>query len=252
MGKNGKHERGILKMVPPIIREKVIFLYYEKGEKITAIAEKLGISTASAFRIVQGDKRYASEKERRKEELKKKKNEYSKEYKKQKKNKEKELVKEIHEYFENNYSALDYSFCFIEEKIAKIFNLPFWQVCEILRKHPLYNVLEKARKSADEEMINRLHQTEINLTVKRRKISKQSLFELTRNAYDYDHEKEKFIFNETCGKRPIDIPKSYSVHTNLYTSYKAALINELKNKIEEEKRESEIESKIVNGETCTY
>ena len=244
-------------MVPPIIREKVIFLYYEKGEKITAIAEKLGISTASAFRIVQGDKRYASEKERRKEELKKKKNEYSKEYKKQKKNKEKELVKEIHEYFENNYSALDYSFCFIEEKIAEKFNIQLWQVSEILKKHPLYDILEKARKLADEEMMNRLHQIEINSTVKRRKISKQSLFEFTQSAYDYNPQKERFVFNETYGKRPADLPASYNVHTNLYASYEAVLINELKNKIEEEKRESEVEEKLINKndkkqKACAY
>jgi len=223
-------------MVPPIVRERVIFLYYEKKETITVIAEKVGISPASAFRIVQSDERYVSEKEKRK----------LKEHKKQKGNKEK-LIKDVHKYFEDNYTALDYSFYFIEEKIAEKFGLQFGQVCEILKKHPLYKTLEKARKLADEEAMNKLHQIEINLTVKKRKISKQSLLEFAKSAYDYDPQKGKFVFNKKYGKKPADLPASYSVHTNLYNS-ETALASELKNKIEEEKRESEIEKTVIEKE----
>lgn len=234
-------------MVPPIFKEKAIFLYYEKGKTITDIAKELGISTATVSRIIRSDARFSSEKERRKKESEINKKEYLKTYKKQKRDKEKELISEIYEYFENNYSALDYSFSFVEEKIAQKFNLKLYQVTEILKKHPLYDTLEKSRKLAEEEMLNKLHQIEINLTVKRRKISTESLFLWTRNAYDYDSKKETYIFNEKFGKKPIDIPLHYNVHS-IYISCEAALTDKLRSKIEKEKRESQVEQKVINKE----
>lgn len=230
-------------MVPPVFREKVIFLYYEKGKTITDIAKELGISTTTISRIIRNDTRFLSEKERRKKESEKNKKEYLKTYKKQKRDEKKELINEVHKYFENNYSALDYSFPFVEEKIAQKFNLKLYQVTEILKKHPLYDTLEKSRKLAEEEMLNKLHQIEIYLTVKKRKISTESLFLWLRNAYDYDSKKEAYIFNEKFGKKPADIPQRYNVHS-IYTS----LTNELRSKIEKEKRESQVEQEVIDKE----
>lgn len=221
-------------------------MYILEGKEVPEIAEILGITERAVYKTLKKFPEYTAEKERRKAQ---KKEQYIKEHEKYKKNwikekreKEKDFKNQVIDYFFHNLSALDYLYPYTEEKIALHFNIPVHEVYSILSKDERYEEIEKIREMSEEAQMNRLHQIEVNLTVKRRKISEKLIFESCRSTYEYDKQKDCFVFTEKFGKKPADLKKYYKVHVYF------TLLDELKNKIEKEKQTSEVERKIIKEE----
>lgn len=166
--------------------------------------------------------------------------EYKKNWIRENRQKEKDFKNQVISYFFDNLSALDFLYAFTEEKTALHFNIPLHEVYNILSKDKRYEEIEKIREISTEAQMNRLHQLELNATVKKRRISEHLIFESCRSAYEYDPENERFIFVEKFGKKPRDLKKYYKAHT-----LQTTLADELKNKIEEEKQISQVEKEII-------
>ncbi|UZQ81907.1 hypothetical protein [Thermoanaerobacter sp. RKWS2] len=158
---------------------------------------------------------------------------------KEKRKEEKDFKLQVIDYFFANICGLDSLCAYTEEKTALHFNIPLHQVYDILSKDERYKEIEKIREMSEEAQMNRLHQIEVNLTVKRRKISERIIFESCKSAYEYDKQKDCFVFTEKFGRKPADLKKYYKAHTYF------TLLDELKNKIEEEKQTSEVEKEII-------
>ncbi|MGH2331076.1 helix-turn-helix domain-containing protein [Thermoanaerobacter mathranii] len=226
--------------------EEIYRMYILEGKEVPEIAEILRITERAVYKTLKKFPEYTDEKEKRKTQ---KKEQYIKEHEKYKKNwikekreKEKDFKNQVIDYFFANICALDSLCAYTEEKAALHFNIPLHQVYDILSKDKRYEELEKIREMSEEAQMNRLHQIEVNLTVKKRKISERLIFETCKSAYEYDKQKDCFVFTEKFGKKPAGIKKYYKVHTNF------TLLDELKNKIEKEKQTSEVERKIIKEE----
>lgn len=76
-------------------KEKIIFLYYEKGLIQTEIADELNVSKAYITKIIKKDKRYQEEKQKRKSKNKIKNKQETKKYIKKKREYEKILNEEV-------------------------------------------------------------------------------------------------------------------------------------------------------------
>ena len=221
-------------------------MYFVEGKEPTEIAEELGITKQAVYKTLKKFPEYILEKEKRKTENQKKyivrHEEYKKNWIKEKRQKEKDFKNQIIDYFLTNLSKLDLLYDFTEEKIALHFNIPLHEVYDILSRDKRYQEIEKIREMSAEAQMVRLHQLELNTTVKRRRISEQLIFESCRNAYEYDKENERFVFTEKFGKKPRDLKKYYKVHIQM------TITDELKNKIEEEKRTSQVEKEVIEKE----
>lgn len=234
-------QRGVIK-VDSSLFDKINYLFYCKHYSVTEISKELSIDRSIVSRTIKKDPRYHEEKEKRREENKKKHNEKTKEYILEKREAEKKLRNEITDYFFRHLSPLDFLYDHTEEKIAHNYNIPLFLVYEILSKNERYKEIEKIREMSSEMQMAKLHQLELNTTVKRRRISEQLIFESCKSAYEYDKENERFVFTEKFGKKPRDLKKYYKVHIQM------TITDELKNKIEEEKRISQVEKEVIEKE----
>jgi predicted transcriptional regulator len=212
---------------------------YEEGFSVTKIAKEMHVSKSTVSRLLQKNPKYFLQKEKNKQERQEKHKEYVKQYINQKRQREKEYMNQIIAYFFDNLTALDFIYEHTEEKISKNFNIPLHTIYNILSKDERYEKIEKMRENAAEAQMQRLHQIEVNATVKRRRLSESTVLESCLSAYEFDPEKEQLVFTEKYGKKPADLKKYYKVHTE------TTIISEIKNKIEEEKRTSEVEKQVI-------
>lgn len=217
---------------------KINFLYSE-GLSVTEIAKEIHVSKSTVSRILQKNPGYFLQKERNKQERQERHKEYVKQYINQKRQEKKEFINQIITYFFDNLTSLDFIYEHTEQKIAEKFNIPLHTIYNILSKDERYEKIEKMRENAAEAQMQRLHQIEVNATVKRRRLSESTILESCLSAYEFDPEKEQLVFTEKYGKKPADLKKRYKVHTE------TTIISEIKNKIEEEKRTSEVERRII-------
>jgi predicted DNA-binding protein YlxM (UPF0122 family) len=221
-------------------------MYFVEEKEPTEIAEELGITKQAVYKTLKKFPEYILEKEKRKIENQKKyivrHEEYKKNWMKEKRQGEKDFRNRIIDYFFTNLSKLDFLYDFTEEKIALHFNIPLHEVYDVLSRDKRYQEIEKIREISAEAQMARLHQLELNATVKRRRISEQLIFESCRSAYEYDSKNERFIFIEKFGQKPRDLKKYYKVHIQM------TITDELKNKIEEEKRTSQVEKEVIEKE----
>jgi hypothetical protein len=226
--------------------EEIYKMYILEGKEVPEIAEILGITERAVYKTLKKFPECAAEKERRKVQKKeqyiKEHKEYKKNWMKEKRKEEKDFKLQVIDYFFANICGLDSLCAYTEEKTALHFNIPLHQVYDILSKDERYKEIEKIREMSEEAQMNRLHQIEVNLTVKRRKISERIIFESCKSAYEYDKQKDCFVFTEKFGRKPADLKKYYKVHTYF------TLLDELKDKIEKEKQISEVERKVIKEE----
>ena len=219
---------------------------YLEGKGISEIAKKLDITIQAVYKTLKNFPEYTAEKERRKVENQKRylinHEEYKKNWIKEKRQKEVKFKNQVIDYFFSNLSKLDFLYDFTEEKTALHFNIPLYEVYDILSRDERYQEIEKIREISTEAQMARLHQLELNATVKRHRISEQLIFESCKSAYEYDEKNERFVFTEKFGKKPRDLKKYYKVHIQM------TITDELKNKIEEEKRTSQVEKEVIEKE----
>jgi len=226
--------------------KELIHQMYLEGKGISEIAKKLDITIQAVYKTLKNFPEYTAEKERRKVENQKRylinHEEYKKNWIKEKRQKEVKFKNQVIDYFFSNLSKLDFLYDFTEEKTALHFNIPLYEVYDILSRDERYQEIEKIREISTEAQMARLHQLELNATVKRHRISEQLIFESCKSAYEYDEKNERFVFTEKFGKKPRDLKKYYKVHIQM------TITDELKNKIEEEKRTSQVEKEVIEKE----
>jgi len=68
-------------------------------------------------------------------------------------------------------------------------------------------------------MMNLQRQNAMSMS-KRRILTTDTLVKLCITHYDYNKEKERLVFNESAGKRPVDLPRSVYVHKNVLKQFR--------------------------------
>ncbi|MFU0783877.1 MAG: helix-turn-helix domain-containing protein [Thermoanaerobacterium thermosaccharolyticum] len=106
------------------------------------------------------------------------------------------------------------------------------------------NKLKKGKREEDNMLMEALkRQQEIHATVilsKKRKLGTDTLIEMSITHYDYNPHNQKLIFNEACGRKPVDLPRTIKVHKSTLNQFVQYSQN-----IESEKWTSNVEKKAL-------
>ncbi|SNX54044.1 helix-turn-helix domain-containing protein [Thermoanaerobacterium sp. RBIITD] len=166
--------------------------------------------------------------------------------------------KVYHSYFIEHKKAVD---------IAKEENVSKQAISKILKQFPEYieekerrkaqnhkkhnqqvgKIANQKRKQKNEEdnmlMEALKRQQEIHATVilsKKRKLGTDTLIAMSITHYDYNPNNQKLIFNEACGRKLVDLPRTIKVHKSTLNQFVQYSQN-----IESEKWTSNVEKKAL-------
>ncbi|MBE3593406.1 MAG: helix-turn-helix domain-containing protein, partial [Thermoanaerobacter sp.] len=80
---------------------------------------------------------------------------------------------------------------------------------------------QKRREYEEEyELLQKDHREAVRSLSRKGKLSDDVLIKLCITHYDYNKEKERLVFNESAGKRPVDLPRSVYVHKNILKQFR--------------------------------
>ncbi|PJI06592.1 MULTISPECIES: hypothetical protein [Clostridium] len=206
-------------------KQEIINMYFNKNIPVQDIANKFSKSRAAIYKIVKADIRY----------------EETKNFREQKKN---ELVKENQNLVKKLFFDEHKKVC----EIARDLNISNTLVTKIIKSDNRYENEKSRRKleskkknvEATKEIVNKKRQrmrssydssivsgmmllqkqNAISMSTTR-KISTTGIVTANLNHYVYDSKRQKLVFDNSCGDRPIDLPKSIKIHTCDYIPFKA-------------------------------
>ena len=206
-------------------KQEIIDMYFNKHISVKDIADKVLKSRTAIYKIIKLDSRYEDTKKIKEEQ----KNELVKE--------KQELVKKL--FFDEHKKVCD---------IAKDLSVSNSLITKIIKNDSKYENERNRRKidsrkrnvEATKKIVNEKRQrmkslydssivsgmmllqkqNAISMSTTR-KISTTGIVTANLKHYLYNPQKQKLIYNDECGARPFDLPKSIKIHTCDYIPFKA-------------------------------
>ncbi|ERM92478.1 terminase [Caldanaerobacter subterraneus subsp. yonseiensis KB-1] len=127
-------------------------------------------------------------------------------------------------------------------EIAKQFGISQPAVTKMLKQFPEYHQEKERRKKENQEkakqwrneykkqkreqydeeyeLVIKDHMQAAAALSKKGRLSDDVLIKLCILHYDYNKEKERLVFNESAGKRPMDLPRSVYIHKNVLRQFR--------------------------------
>lgn len=175
--------------------KKIHDLYFEHHKSIDFISSEIGLSKPAILKSLKKDKDlYEAERKQRVAKLDEKKQ---------------ELYKKIQNmYFDKKLTPI---------KISEDLNVSRSTVTRALQQSKDYAQEKENRKASNKrhnasddadimsDLINKQRRNAIAMS-KNKKISNDGIINLNLSHYQYNSEKHALVFNESCGKRPSDVP----------------------------------------------
>lgn len=197
--------------------KRILELFFEKKLDVPKIADLMNISKQNIYKQIKNDRRYDKElNERIKMRELKKENQIndilSLFYAGKKPS---EIAKQLHVSNSTVTRAIQSSENYTNEKEKRknensIRNkVATKQLMEQRRQEVKLKRLEETRIVAG--MIRCQALNAISMS-RKRKVNSKGIVEINLNHYNFNSSKGRLEFDETCGKRPSDLPKYYSVH----------------------------------------
>ncbi|MCR3759356.1 helix-turn-helix domain-containing protein [Clostridium felsineum] len=205
-------------------KQEIIDMYFNKSMSIKDIANKFCKSRTAIYKIVKKDQRYESIKKTRE----------------QQKN---EIVKEKQDLVEKLFFTENKKVC----EISKELQISNSLITRIIKSDSRYKAEKSKRKieskkrnvEATKKIINKkrqsmrssydnsifsgmmLLQKQNAISMSRnRKMSTTGIVAANLNHYNYDSKRQRLVFDNSCGVRPVDLPRSIKIHTCDYIPLK--------------------------------
>ncbi|URZ15413.1 hypothetical protein [Clostridium felsineum] len=205
-------------------KQEIIDMYFNKNMSVKDIANKFCKSRTAIYKIIKSDIRY----------------EETKNFREQQKN---ELVKENQDSVKKLFFTENKKVCEISKKL-QISNA---LVTRIIKLDSRYETEKSKRRieskkrnvKATKEIINKkrqsmrssydnsivsgmmLLQKQNAISMSRnRKMSTTGIVAANLNHYNYDSKRQRLVFDNSSGVRPVDLPRSIKIHTCDYIPLK--------------------------------
>lgn len=206
-------------------KQEIIDMYFNRTLSVQDIANKFSKSRAAVYKIIKSDSRYENTKKIKEEQ----KNKLVKE--------NKALVKKL--FFDEHKKVCE---------VARDLDISNTMVTKIIKSDNRYENEKSMRKvenkkknvEATKEIVNKkrqrmrssydslivsgmmLLQKQNAISMSRnRKVSTTGIVTANLNHYTYDNKRQRLVFNNSCGDRPFDLPRSIKIHTCEYVPFKA-------------------------------
>lgn len=223
------------------MKDLVLKMYYdEKILNASKIASLVGIKPRTAQNYVSQDPRYEEYKEKRQALGEKNRQKAAERCTKQKRKQQKthnmQLEKKIIDDFFQNRCLQDTWYVHTEISLCKKYDIALDKIISILKKDNNYTRLQKYRKASEDSDLEIMHIKDVLLISKGTVVGNMDYLKYLQSAYKLSKDKKKYIYNEQCGAKPYDIPKTIGTHS--------FLPQKEKQRIETEKFNSSVEQAI--------